>query len=121
MITLEPERVASARQGGRQALQALVSSLQRAVFNLVIRMLGHKADAEDATQEILIRSSRISERCVKKRLRAPGHFASPATVSDGLSVACDVLIVGATNVVIAFVERGKVRTKNADGVLDGIA
>lgn len=55
MITLDPGLVASAREGSRQGLEDLVRALERPVFNLAIRMLGHKADAEDATQEILIK------------------------------------------------------------------
>jgi RNA polymerase sigma factor (sigma-70 family) len=39
----------------RVALEALVLSLQRPVFNLAIRMLANRPDAEDATQEILIK------------------------------------------------------------------
>lgn len=39
----------------RVALEALVLSLQRPVFNLAVRMLANRPDAEDATQEILIK------------------------------------------------------------------
>ena len=55
MIKLDPDLVAAARQGSRAALKALVLSLQRPVFNLAIRMLATRPDAEDATQEILIK------------------------------------------------------------------
>lgn len=51
MIELDPSLVAAARQGSRAALERLVRSMQRPVFNLAIRMLGNAADAEDATQE----------------------------------------------------------------------
>jgi RNA polymerase sigma factor (sigma-70 family) len=54
MIELDPGLVVSARQGKRAALGKLVGAMQRPVFNLAIRMLGNAADAEDATQEILI-------------------------------------------------------------------
>lgn len=54
MIKLDPSLVASARQGSRAALERLVQAMQRPVFNLAIRMLGNAADAEDATQEILV-------------------------------------------------------------------
>ena len=54
MIELDPSLVAAARQGSRAALERLVRSMQRPVFNLAIRMLGNAADAEDATQEILV-------------------------------------------------------------------
>jgi len=56
MIKLEPKLVAAVQQGSRTALEALVRSMQRPVFNLALRMLGHAADAEDATQEILIQA-----------------------------------------------------------------
>ena len=55
MIHLDPEQVSAARQGDRAALTSVVQSLQGPVFRLALRMLAHPADAEDATQEILIR------------------------------------------------------------------
>lgn len=55
MIKLDPDLVAAAQQGSRGALETLVRSMQRPVFNLAIRMLAHGPDAEDATQEILIK------------------------------------------------------------------
>lgn len=55
MIKLDPVLVAAARQGSRVALEALVRSLQQPIFNLAARMLANRTDAEDATQEILIK------------------------------------------------------------------
>ncbi|WP_372603402.1 RNA polymerase sigma factor [Actibacterium sp.] len=55
MIHLDPEQVSAARQGDRAALASVVRSLQRPVYGLAMRMLAHPADAEDATQEILIK------------------------------------------------------------------
>jgi len=55
MIKLDPDLVALAKQGSRGALEALVLSLQPPVFNLATRMLANRPDAEDATQEILIK------------------------------------------------------------------
>ena len=55
MIFLDPEQVSAARQGDRAALTSVVQSLQRPIYGLAIRMLAHPADAEDATQEILIK------------------------------------------------------------------
>jgi RNA polymerase sigma factor (sigma-70 family) len=52
--TLE-ELVERARAGDRAALEAVVLAIQDRVYNLAIRMLWHPADAEDATQEILVR------------------------------------------------------------------
>lgn len=47
--------VEQAKQGDRTALEAVVERIRHRVYNLAIRMLWHPADAEDATQEILIR------------------------------------------------------------------
>ena len=44
-----------AQGGGREALEALVGRHQRWVYNLVLRMVYLPQDAEDATQEILIK------------------------------------------------------------------
>lgn len=55
MIHLAPEQVKAARQGDRAALASVVRSLQRPIYGLSMRMLAHPADAEDATQEILIK------------------------------------------------------------------
>jgi len=47
--------VEQAREGDRAALDELIQRMQRPVYNLALRMLQHPADAEDATQEILIK------------------------------------------------------------------
>ncbi|MBI4491716.1 MAG: RNA polymerase sigma factor [Chloroflexi bacterium] len=47
--------VEAARRGDRAALEALVAQIQGRIYNLAVRMLWHPADAEDATQEILIK------------------------------------------------------------------
>lgn len=48
-------RVEQAKAGNRVALEAVILHIQDRVFGLALRMLGHPEDAEDATQEILIR------------------------------------------------------------------
>src|SRR5439155_5592961 len=48
--------VAGARSGDRQALETLVQRHQGWIYNIAIRMLHHPQDAEDATQEILLRA-----------------------------------------------------------------
>lgn len=55
MIRVDPELVSAARAGSRSALEALARALQRPIFNLAIRMLANSPDAEDATQEILVK------------------------------------------------------------------
>ncbi len=47
--------VAAAASGDRAALEDVVRAVQRDVFRLATRFLWHPEDAEDATQEILIR------------------------------------------------------------------
>ena len=47
--------VAQATSGDKNALEALIAGVQDMVFNLSLRMLGTFADAEDATQDILLK------------------------------------------------------------------
>src|SRR5262245_15882316 len=42
-------------EGDRDALNAVVVAIQGPVYGLALRMLWNRADAEDATQEILVR------------------------------------------------------------------
>ena len=55
MIRLDANQVVATREGDRAALNAIVRSAERPVFNLAMRMLANRADAEDATQEILVK------------------------------------------------------------------
>jgi RNA polymerase sigma factor (sigma-70 family) len=48
--------VAQARGGDRDALEALVRRHQPWIYNIAVRMLAHPQDAEDATQEVLIKA-----------------------------------------------------------------
>ncbi|MDE6905984.1 MAG: RNA polymerase sigma factor [Lachnospiraceae bacterium] len=47
--------VSKATAGDKKALETLVTGVQDLVFNLSLRMLGTFADAEDATQDILLK------------------------------------------------------------------
>ena len=47
--------VLRARSGDRQALEDLVERHQAWIYNIAVRMLHHPQDAEDVTQEILIK------------------------------------------------------------------
>jgi RNA polymerase sigma factor (sigma-70 family) len=47
--------VAQAQDGDRAALEAVIVGVRDRIYNLALRMLWHPADAEDATQEILVR------------------------------------------------------------------
>lgn len=53
--TRHAELVAAAQAGDAAALEALVASVRDRVYRLALRMVARPADAEDATQEILIR------------------------------------------------------------------
>ena len=55
MIRLDAQQVVAAREGNRAALEAIVRAAERSVYNLSMRMLANRADAEDATQEILVK------------------------------------------------------------------
>ena len=47
--------VLRARSGDRQALEDLVQRHQAWIYNIAVRMMHHPQDAEDVTQEILIK------------------------------------------------------------------
>ena len=47
--------VTEAVQGSREALEEILRRIQSPVYSIALRMLFHPADAEDATQEILIK------------------------------------------------------------------
>ena len=48
--------VARARSGSREALEDLIRRHQGWIYNIAVRMLYHPHDAEDATQEILLKA-----------------------------------------------------------------
>jgi len=59
-----------ALEGDREALDALVRALQGDLYGLAVRMLWNREDAEDATQEILIRIvTHLSQFGFKSRLK----------------------------------------------------
>lgn len=50
------EELAQAAQAGdRAALEELIIQIQKPIYNLAVRMLWHPENAEDATQEILVK------------------------------------------------------------------
>lgn len=66
---LEP-LVRRAVDGDREAVSLLVGALERDVYRLALRMLGHRENAEDATQEILIRVvTRLGQFDFRSRFR----------------------------------------------------
>ncbi|MCP5120615.1 MAG: RNA polymerase sigma factor, partial [bacterium] len=52
----DEELVSRAQAGNREALERLLSRHQSWIFNIAIRMLYRRADAEDATQDILMKA-----------------------------------------------------------------
>lgn len=54
-ITVDPALVARAQQGELVALDALLRQIQTPLYNLAVRMLGRRDDAQDATQEVLLK------------------------------------------------------------------
>ena len=52
---LTEDLVRAAAAGSRSALEEIVGRIQGRIYGLALRMLYHPADAEDATQEILIK------------------------------------------------------------------
>ena len=68
-ILLEEEAV-RALDGDREALDSIVRALQDELYGLALRMLCHREDAEDATQEILVRVvTRLSQFDFHHKLR----------------------------------------------------
>jgi RNA polymerase sigma factor (sigma-70 family) len=68
-ITLE-DIARQALGGDREALDAVVRALQGDVYGLALRMLWNREDAEDATQEILVRIvTRLSRFGFRSRLK----------------------------------------------------
>lgn len=54
-LTIE-SLVEKAKGGDKKALESLIKRVQNRIYNLAVRMLGHPTDAEDATQEILVKA-----------------------------------------------------------------
>jgi RNA polymerase sigma factor (sigma-70 family) len=54
-IDPDPALVERARNGELLALEALLRLIQQPLYNLAVRMLGRREDAQDATQEILLK------------------------------------------------------------------
>ena len=68
-ITLE-DLARQALDGDREALDGLVRALQGDVYGLALRMLWNREDAEDATQEILVRIvTRLSQFGFRSQLK----------------------------------------------------
>jgi DNA-directed RNA polymerase specialized sigma24 family protein len=70
-----------ALDGDPNALDLLVRALQGDVHGLALRMLWNREDAEDATQEILVRVITQLSHLMAGADSEPGSTASPSTTS----------------------------------------
>jgi DNA-directed RNA polymerase specialized sigma24 family protein len=62
------------------ALERLLRRHERAIYGLAVRMLWKPRDAEDATQEILLKiATRLSSSAASAR-SGPGRTGSPRTI-----------------------------------------
>ena len=71
MTTESPELLArQAIAGNREALDRLVTALQADVYRLAVRMLWNRQDAEDATQDVLVKVvTRLAQFDFRSQLR----------------------------------------------------
>lgn len=51
----DPTTLASALEGSLEAVESLITTIQPGVYKLAVHVLGHREDAADATQEILLK------------------------------------------------------------------
>jgi hypothetical protein len=70
-----------ARAGGKAALDSPIERHQRWICNIVLRMVGGPEDAEDASQEILLKIVTKLSTFKGKSSSAPGHIAVPSIMS----------------------------------------
>jgi RNA polymerase sigma factor (sigma-70 family) len=69
--------------GDREALDSLVRGLQDDIYRLALRMLWNREDAEDATQEILVRIvTRLSQFGFRSRLKTWAYRLSVNYILD---------------------------------------
>ena len=54
-VEIAPDTLAAAQAGNLAAIDAVLTGIQPAIYNLAVRMLGHREDARDACQEILLK------------------------------------------------------------------
>lgn len=72
-----------ALDGDREALDSLVRALQGEIYRLALRMLWNREDAEDATQEILVRIvTRLSQFGFRSRLTTWAYRLSVNYILD---------------------------------------
>jgi RNA polymerase sigma factor (sigma-70 family) len=78
--------------GDREALNTLITALQDDIFGLALRMLWNREDAEDATQEILVRIvTRLSQFNFQSRLKTWAYRVAVNCILDGKKSAIERL------------------------------
>ena len=78
--------------GDRGALDLLARELQQTIYGLAIRMLWNKEDAEDATQEILVRIvTRLSQFDFRSQLRTWAYRVAVNYILDAKKSATEQL------------------------------
>ena len=93
-ITLE-ELARRALDGDREALESLVHALQGDVYGLALRMLWNREDAEDATQEILVRVvTRLSQFGFRSQLKTWAYRVAVNYILDAKKSAMERLNLG---------------------------
>lgn len=101
MLDRYPDAVAledlarQALEGDREALDALAHALQGDIYALALRMLWSREDAEDATQEILVRIvTRLSQFGYKSRLKTWAYRVAFNYILDVKKSAMERLHLG---------------------------
>jgi RNA polymerase sigma factor (sigma-70 family) len=93
-VTLE-DLARQATGGDRDALDALVRAVQGDVYGLALRMLWNREDAEDATQEILVRVvTRLSQFRFESRLKTWVYRLAANYILDVKKSATEQLHLG---------------------------
>ena len=77
----DAELVEQAKNGDRTALEKLVLRHQAWIYNIAVRMVFQPHDAEEVTQEVLVRSSPNSARLRARANSAPGSTELPPITS----------------------------------------
>lgn len=82
-------------EGDREALDSLAHALQGGIYALALRMLWNREDAEDATQEILVRIvTRLSQFGFKSRLKTWAYRVAFNYILDVKKSAMERLNIG---------------------------
>jgi len=82
--TEEAALVRRCLKGDGQAVESLVAQFHGPVYSLCVRILSHRHDAEDVTQEVFLRVFRSLRRCGKKRASTVGDLAVMAEFVPGV-------------------------------------